>query len=298
MTSRSRTIDRVGVAYAAAAYATWGLFPAYFRLLAGIPAREILAHRIAWSAGFLVVVLSALRQWTEVVRTLKRPGALPTLAATALLISANWLVYIWAVNSGRVLDASLGYFVNPLVTVLLGVAFLRDRLSRAQKVAVALAGLGVAVLVAAAGRFPWIALALALTFGTYGLLRKRLQVDALSGLFAEVALLAPAALLYLGLLAATGDAHFGASAPSTALLASTGVATAVPLLWFAAGVQRLPLPTVGLLQYVNPTIQLAIAVFAFGEPFTRPTAAAFACIWASLAIYTADAFAATRRARA
>jgi chloramphenicol-sensitive protein RarD len=290
MPPHPRHVDRTGVAYASAAYATWGLFPIYFRLLAGVPAREILAHRIVWSAAFLVALLSALRQWRDVARALRTPGALRTLAATALLISSNWLVYIWAVNSGRVLDASLGYFVNPLVTVLLGVAFLRDRLSAAQKVAVAIAAAGVGVLVVSTGRVPWIAMALALTFGLYGLLRKRLQVDALSGLFAEVALLAPAALLYLGWIAAHDGSHFRASARVTALLAASGVVTAIPLLWFAAGVQRLRLSTVGVLQYLNPTIQFAIAVFAFREPFTRATAVAFACIWTSLAIYTADAF--------
>jgi len=295
MTHRSRPVDSTGVAYAAAAYAAWGLFPVYFRLLAGVPAPEILAHRIVWSAAFLVALLTALRQWRDVRQTLRTPGALATLAATALLISTNWLIYIWAVNSGRVLDASLGYFVNPLVTVLLGVAFLRDRLSRLQKVAVLLAAAGVGVLVVSAGRIPWIALSLALTFGLYGLLRKQLRVDALSGLFAEVALLAPAALLYLAWIASRGDAHFGTITRSTVLLAASGVVTAIPLLWFAAGVQRLRLSTVGVLQYLNPTMQFGIAVFVFGEPFTRTTAISFGCIWASLAIYTADAFGRAQR---
>jgi chloramphenicol-sensitive protein RarD len=289
-----RHADTAGVAYAAAAYAFWGLFPVYFRLLAGVPAPEILAHRILWSAAFLVLVVTALRQWTETVRNLRGRGTVPTLAATALLISSNWLTYIWAVNSGQVIEASLGYFVNPLVTVLLGVMFLRDRLSAPQKVAVALAAAGVLVLVVRAGHVPWIAFVLALTFGLYGLLRKRLRVDALSGLFAEVALLAPAALAYAGWLQLKGIGHFSSSPRVTLLLVSSGVVTAVPLLWFAAGVSRLRLSTIGLLQYLNPTIQFAIAVFAFREPFTATYAAAFACIWASLAIYTADALAASR----
>ena len=296
MTSPSRSLDGTGVAYAAAAYVTWGLFPVYFRLLAGVPAPEILAHRIVWSAAFLVGLLSVLGQWRDTVRVLRLPRALSTLAVTALLISTNWLIYIWAVNSGRVLDASLGYFVNPLVTVVLGVAFLRDRLSLPQKVAIGVAAAGVGVLVVSAGRFPWIALSLALTFGLYGLLRKRLQVDALSGLFAEVALLAPAAALYLAWIASRGGAHFGTSSRVTLLLAVSGVVTAIPLLWFAAGVQRLRLSTIGVLQYLNPTMQFAFAVFVFREPFTSANAVAFACIWASLAIYTADAVTAARRA--
>jgi chloramphenicol-sensitive protein RarD len=282
--------DGTGVAYAAAAYLAWGGFPVYFRLLAGVPAREILAHRIVWSAAFLVLLVTALRGWGDAVRKLRVPGTLPALALTALLISANWLVYIWAVNSGRVLEASLGYFVNPLVTVLLGVVFLRESLTRAQAIAVALAGAGVAALMVRAGQVPWVALALAVTFGLYGLLRKRLKVDAMSGLLAEVGVLAPVALAFLVHRAVQGEAAFGGLPRDTALLAASGVVTALPLLWFAAAVQRLRLSTVGVLQYLNPSMQLAIAVFAFGEAFTLSHAIAFGCIWASLALYTVDAF--------
>lgn len=298
MARRRPRADAAGVAYAAAAYASWGFFPVYFRLLAAVPAPEILAHRIVWSAAFLVGVMTAIRRWGAAARQLRRAGTLGTLAASGILISANWLTYIWAVNSGRVLEASLGYFVNPLVTVLLSVAFLRERLSRRQAMAVALAGAGVAVLVVRAGQMPWVAIALAATFGLYGLLRKRLSVDAMSGLLAEMALLAPAALLYLAWRAARGEAHFGDGAGQAALLAASGVITAVPLVWFAAGVRRLRLSTVGLLQYLNPTMQFAIAVFAFREPFTSTHAIAFAFIWASLALYTAEALAGARRAAA
>jgi chloramphenicol-sensitive protein RarD len=280
--------------YAASAYLTWGLFPFYFRALGGVPALEILAHRILWSAAFMTLLITARRRWVEVARQLRSPGTLRALAMSAALISTNWLVYIWAVNSGRVLEASLGYYVNPLVTVVLGVLFLRDPLTRRQKVAVALAGLGVVVLVIRARHVPWVALVLAVTFGLYGLIRKRARVDAMAGLLAEVCLLAPLAGLFVASLARAGSGHFGGADRHTALLAASGVVTAVPLLWFALGVQRLRLSTVGLLQYLNPTMQFTIAVFAFGEPFTAAHALAFACIWLSLALYTAEAVALSR----
>ena len=280
-----------GVAFAASAYLFWGTFPLYFRALAGVPAREILAHRIVWSALFLVLLVSATARWREVGAALRAPRALGTLAATALLISTNWVVYIWAVNAGRVLEASLGYFVNPLVTVLLGVAFLGESLSRRQAAAVALAAAGVLALVIRAGHVPWIALALAVTFGLYGLLRKRLPVDALAGLLGEVGILAPFALAYLAWLR---GGHLADGGARTLLLVASGVVTALPLLWFAAGVRRLQLSTVGLLQYLNPTMQFAIAVFVFGEPFGGPHAVAFGCIWAALAVYSLDALARSR----
>lgn len=294
MPETPRRHTATGIAYAAAAYVAWGVFPLYFRQLAGVPAVEILAHRILWSAVFMALLVTVLRRWGEALRALRAPGTLPTLTATALLISANWFTYIWAVNAGHVLEASLGYFVNPLVTVLLGVAFLRESLTRGQKLALALAGAGVAALVIRAGTVPWIAIALAVTFGLYGLLRKRLRVDAVTGLLGEVGVIAPAALLYLGWRAGRGVAHFGAEPRQTALLAASGVVTALPLLWFAVGVRRLRLSTVGVLQYLNPTMQLAIAVFAFSEPFGASHGLAFGCIWASLAIYTADALASAR----
>jgi len=281
-----------GVAYAAAAYLTWGLFPLYFRALAGVPAPEVLAHRIVWSLVFLVALVTALGRWRGVLLQLRSPGTLSTLAVTAVLISSNWLTYIWAVNSGRVLEASLGYFVNPLVTVLLGVVFLRDRLTPRQIAAVALAAAGVLALVVRAGRVPWVALVLAVTFGLYGLLRKRVPIEAIAGLLGEVAVLAPLALLYLATL---GTGHFGAAPGHTALLAASGVVTAMPLIWFAQGVRRLRLSTIGLLQYLNPTMQFSIAVFLFGERFTAAHAVAFGCIWASLALYTAEALSAARR---
>jgi chloramphenicol-sensitive protein RarD len=277
---------RVGVGYAAAAYLAWGLFPLYFRALKGVPAPEVLAHRITWSAAFLVIVVTALRRWPQVIRLVRAPRTLGALAASAVFISTNWLVYIWAVNAGHVLEASLGYFVNPIVTVLLGVVFLHERLGRRQRVAVALAAAGVLVLVVRAGRVPWVALALAVTFGLYGLVRKQVRADAVDGLLVEVGLLAPLALAFQGVLWTSGTSHFGATPRFTLLLAASGVVTAMPLIWFANAVARLRLSTVGILQYLNPTAQLAIAVFLFREAFTAAHALAFGCIWAALALYT------------
>jgi chloramphenicol-sensitive protein RarD len=291
-----RTSTVAGVAYAAGAYAVWGTFPLYFRTLYGVPAPEVLAHRIVWSAAFMVLYVTARRAWPEVRRQLTVP-IVARLTVSALFISTNWLIYIWAVNAAHVLDASLGYYVNPLVSVLLAVVFLHESLSRRQTIAIFLATMGVLWLVVQAGRFPWVALSLATTFGLYGLIRKRLPVDATAGLFAEVLVLAPLAVAYLAWLAAAGRSHFADGPVRAALLASTGVATAVPLMWFANGVRRLRLATVGLLQYLNPTIQFTIAVAIFGEPFTPAHRLAFTCIWIGLAIYASEAVGVRRLAR-
>lgn len=298
MTSPGPAARRTGLRYGLAAYLAWGLLPLYFRALHAVPPLEILAHRIVWSVLLLAGLTTLLGRWPEVARPLATwPGRL-TLAATTVLISVNWGVYIWAVHAGRVLEASLGYFVNPLVNVLLGVLFLGEALSRRQQVAVGLAGVGVAVLVVSAGRLPWVALVLAVSFGFYGLLRKRARVDAVAGLFSETALLAPLAAALLVVLARRGEGHLGAAPATSALLVAAGLVTALPLIWFAVGVQRLRLSTIGLLQYLAPTMQFSIAVFVFGEPFTAAHGVAFACIWASLALYTADVLLALRRLEA
>jgi chloramphenicol-sensitive protein RarD len=284
-----------GLLYALAAYLSWGLLPLYFRALAQVPPLEILAHRIVWSLALLAALTWLLRRGPEALRPLRSRRGFATLCATTSLITVNWLVYIWAVHSHRVLEASLGYFINPLVSVLLGVLFLREPLTRRQKAAVGLAAAGVAVLVARAAAFPWVALVLAASFGTYGLLRKRERIDAVGGLLVETALLAPAAAWWLWRLQAAGQGHFGTAPRLTWLLAAAGVVTAVPLIWFAQGVLRLRLSTVGLLQYVAPTMQFSIAVFLFHETFTAAHGLAFACIWTALALYSAEALAAVRR---
>jgi chloramphenicol-sensitive protein RarD len=289
VTTPERRQQRGGVLAAGSAYLIWGLFPLYFHALQGVPAGEVLAHRVAWSALFMAALVTALRRWPGVLEQLRRPGMLRGLVASALLISLNWLVYIWAVQSGRVLEASLGYFITPLVSVLLGVLFLREPLSRRQVVAVGLAAAGVLWLVAWVGKVPWVSLTLAGSFGLYGLFRKQLAVDAVAGLLAEVLVLAPLALGWLGWLAWRGAGHFTAAPHVTALLVLTGVVTAVPLMLFAVGVRRLTLATVGLLAYLNPTTQFSLAVWRFGETFTVAHAVAFGCIWASLALYSSEA---------
>jgi chloramphenicol-sensitive protein RarD len=289
MTTSAKRQQSAGVAAAASAYLMWGLFPLYFHALQGVPASEVLAHRVAWSALFMGALVTVLRRWPSVLVQLGRPGSMKTLTASALFISTNWLVYIWAVQSGRVLEASLGYFITPLVSVLLGVLFLHEALSRRQVGAVVLAAAGVLAMVIWVGKVPWVALTLAGSFGLYGLLRKQLAVDAIAGLLAEVAVLAPMAVGWLLWLAWRGEGHLGSAPGVTALLTLTGVVTAVPLLLFAVGVRRLTLATVGLLLYVNPTTQFALAVWRFGETFTAAHAVAFGCIWASLAIYSSEA---------
>lgn len=288
--------QRIGLLYGLAAYLAWGLLPLYFRALHGVPPLEILAHRVVWSVLLLAGLVTALRRWPEVIRPLATGRGRLTLLATTTLITVNWGVYIWAVHAGRVLEASLGYFVNPLVNVLLGVLFLGEALTRRQLWAVGLAGLGVAALVLSAGALPWVALVLAVSFGFYGLLRKRARVDAVAGLFSETALLAPLALGLLVVLWRDGTGHLGAAPRTTWLLVAAGLVTALPLIWFAVGVQRLRLSTIGLLQYLAPTMQFAIAVFVFGEAFTAAHAVAFACIWSSLALYTWDVLAGVARA--
>jgi chloramphenicol-sensitive protein RarD len=288
-----------GFAAALAAYLAWGFFPVYFKALKAVPAVEILCHRIVWSMGFLAVLVTVQRRWREFVAPFRSRGV-GVFVVTTLLISANWLIYIWAVNAGRILEASLGYFVNPLVNVVLGVLFLHERLTRLQRAAVGLALAGVLVLVVRAGTIPWVSLALALSFGLYGLFRKKARIDAVVGLLVETALLTPLALVWLLLAAARGAGAFGGAPATTALLALAGLVTALPLIGFAVGMRTLRLSTMGLIQYVTPTMQFLLAVALYREPFTPAHAAAFGLIWASLALYSFEAVrgqrAAARRA--
>ncbi|HET8539093.1 MAG TPA: EamA family transporter RarD [Anaeromyxobacter sp.] len=284
-----------GVAYAVTTYLAWGLLPLYFKALRAVPAVEVLAHRVVWSLLLLAAVVGARAGARGLAAPFRRVGP---LAATTALIATNWLVYIWAVQSGRVLEASLGYFVNPLVNVLLGVAFLDEALSRRQRAAVALAGAGVAVLVVRAGTIPWISLVLAATFGLYGLLRKRAAIDPIGGLLAETALLAPPAIALLAWRAAAGAGAFGTGAGTSLLLAAAGPITALPLVGFGLAVHRLRLSTMGLVQYLAPTGQFLLAVLLYREPFGPAHAAAFGLIWAALALYTTDAIARSRTERA
>ncbi|HEY6006731.1 MAG TPA: EamA family transporter RarD [Geobacteraceae bacterium] len=281
---------RQGVAYGLAAYLLWGFFPLYFKGVAHVPPLEVLAHRCAWSLVTLVVFLAATGGWGRVRAALTQRRTLLTLCVTTLLIATNWFVFLYAVASDQVLQSSFGYFVNPLVSVLLGFLFLRERLRRLQVVSVVCAGAGVLVLALHHGAPPWIALVLAVTFALYGLLRKVVPVDALTGLSVETLLLFPAASGYLIYLGATGKGAFPSAAiKDDILLPLAGIVTAVPLLWFAASARRLRLATVGFMQYVTPTLHFLLAILAFGEPFSRTELASFACIWVGLALYSCDA---------
>jgi chloramphenicol-sensitive protein RarD len=289
--TRRATLARMnrGVLYALGAYLLWGLFPIYFKLVAAVPALEILAHRVAWSLLLVLGLLGLRRDWSWVGALARQPQQLRWFIASAALVSVNWGLYIWAVNSQRVVDASLGYFINPLVNVAIGALLLHERLRPAQWVAVAIAGAGVAWLTATAGAPPWIGLVLAFSFAGYGLLRKQAPLGAMEGFALEVTLLFPLALAYLLWLAAHGAEHFTQAPWSLqALLALSGPITAVPLLLFAAGARRLPFSTLGLLQYVAPTLQLLLGVWLFKEPFAGAKVVGYALVWLALAVFTAD----------
>jgi chloramphenicol-sensitive protein RarD len=289
---------RTGVAAGLAAYLLWGLFPLYFPLLEPAGGLEIVAHRVVWSLLFIGLLLTVLRGWSQVRRAVTDRRTLLVLSGAAVLIVVNWLVFVYAVNSGHVVESSLGYFINPLVSVLLGVVVFRERLRRLQWLAVALAAVAVVVLTVDYGHPPWIALALAGSFGLYGLMKKLVRVEAAPGLFIETALVFLPALAVIVVLEAQGSAAFAhEGAGNAVLLALSGVATAVPLLLFAAAARRVPLSTVGLLQYVNPLIQLAIGVFVLGEPMPPARLVGFAIVWLALAVFTVDSLRQAHSAR-
>ena len=278
-----------GVIYAALAFLSWGLFPLYFRAIADVPPSQILMHRMIWSLVFLAVLLAVRRQWKWLPQLLASPRAVAAFMASAVLLSANWLIYIWAVNNHHVVEASLGYFINPLVNIMLGYFLLHERLRAGQWGAIALAAAGVAWLAWQAGNMPWIALALAFTFGAYGLMRKTAPLGALEGLSFETMVLFPFALGYLAWLSITGDNAFAAADGNTQwMLVALGPLTAVPLLLFGAGARRIPLSVLGLLQYISPSMQFLIGVLLFREPFSLPRLAGFALIWAALALYALE----------
>ena len=283
----------LGVLFGLGAYFTWGFLPLYLKTLVSVPATEVLAHRVIWSLLLLAAVVAAMRRWQPLVALARDPRTIVLLGITSLLIGVNWLIYIWAVNSGHVLETSLGYFINPLVNVALGVIVLGERLRKAQVGAVSLAAAGVVILAVAQGSLPWISLALAFSFSLYGLIRKMAPADPLTGLLAETALLAPLALIYLVTL---GGGSFGQSGSIDLLLILSGAVTAAPLLMFAAAGKRLRYATLGLLQYIAPTIQFLLAILLFREPLSAAHLVTFACIWIGLAVYAADAVRVARRA--
>lgn len=286
---QSTRIDPRGLAASVAAYTLWGVFPLYWYLLKSVPALQIIAHRVIWCGVFVVgwLLLRDGTRWLRSALGAPRVGAM--LLASSVLISFNWGVYIWAVTHGRVVDASLGYFINPLVSILIGVLVLRERLNPTQWGAVGLAALGVLWLTLRHGEVPMVALALALSFALYGLIRKVAAVDAMPGLAIESLILLLPALAWLGWSQAQGTGRFAQGDPvQDALLVFGGALTALPLIGFAYGARRIPYSLVGILQYISPTLQLLCGVLLLGEPFARDQAIGFACIWIALAIYGFD----------
>ncbi|RLK24099.1 chloramphenicol-sensitive protein RarD [Micromonospora sp. M71_S20] len=290
---------RLGYLYGFVAYLLWGFFPLYLRLLRPAGSIEILAHRIVWSVAFVALLLAAMRNVGFLKALLRRPRALAGIGVAAALIAVNWGTYIYGVNSDRVVETALGYFINPLVVVLLGVTVLRERLRPTQWVALGIGGLAVAVLTVDYGRLPYLALVLAFSFAGYGLAKKQLGLPAAEGLFVESAVLALPALAYLGWLTAAGDGTFGqVSVGHTLLLVSAGAATAIPLLLFAGAANRLPLTGLGMIQYLAPILQLGCGVLIFHEPMPPARLAGFALVWAALIVFTVDAVRHSRHARA
>jgi chloramphenicol-sensitive protein RarD len=280
---------RRGILQASLAYVIWGLFPLYFRLLHGVAALEVLAHRVVWSLLFLLGLLTARRQWDWLGPALHNRRVLALFAASSALIATNWYVYIWAVSHDRVIESSLGYFITPLANVLMGSLVLKERLRPMQWAAVATAAAGVAWLTWSQGAPPWIALILAASFSLYGLLRKTASLGALEGLTLETLLLGPIAIAGLGWAMAQGQSVIAdTTADLRLLLVAAGPLTAVPLLLFAGGARRIPLSLLGMLQYIGPTIQLALGVWLFHEPFAGTRAQGFVIIWFACALFSAE----------
>ncbi len=288
---------RRGLLFGGSAYLAWGLFPLYWPLLKPAGALEILAHRMIWSLAFMVLVLSVRRGWSSVRQVASDQRTFRRLSVAAVLVSVNWGVYIWGVNNHHVVETSLGYFINPLLTILLGVVVLHERLNRVQWAAVAIASVAIVVLTVDYGRLPWIALVLAASFAGYGFIKKQVSVGALESLTIETSVLALPALITLILLGARSQlafAHHGMG--NSLLLAGTGVVTAIPLLMFGAGARRLPLSTIGLLQYLAPVLQFAVGVGIRHEPLPPARLAGFALVWLALVILTVNAVRNSRKA--
>ena len=278
-----------GLLYAISAFVMWGIAPIYFKMIGEVPAMEILLHRVLWSFLFVIVLIIASGGGARIRQVFREQRKLLLLMVTSVLIGLNWLLFIWAVNNDHMLDASLGYYINPLLNVVLGTLFLGERLRKFQWLAVLLAVAGVLVELISFGSVPWISLVLASSFGIYGLIRKKVAIDAISGLFIETLLLTPLALVYFLLMPATATSDLGNNSwQLNALLLSAGVVTTLPLLAFAAAAVRIPLSTLGFIQYIGPSLMLLIAVFIYGEAFSAQKMVTFGFIWAALAIYSLD----------
>lgn len=287
---------RKGMLAALTAYVAWGLLPIYWKAIEQVPPAEILCHRVVWSLLVVALLLAAQKRWGWLRQAAQKPAILLPFIGTTLLLAANWFIYLWANNSGHIVEVSLGYFINPLVNVLLGVLLLRERLRHWQWVAIGLAFAGVAYLTISYGQPPWIALSLALTFGFYGFLRKTASLGSTEGLMIEMSLIFLPALIFLGYRGAHGVGAFGrGSASTTAILAFAGLATAIPLILFAYGARRVPLSALGVLQYVAPTLQFLVGVVLYHEGFDRTQLVGFSLIWTALLLFWLEGFVLRRR---
>lgn len=298
-TSPSKNEDSPrGLALAISAYLLWGFLPIYMKALAHISPAEVIAHRVIWSVPIAGAILVWLGRTEDLKRAIRDPKMLAMAATTAALITVNWGIYVWAIGAGHTLDTALGYYINPLFSVMLGAVLLGERLSAMQKGAIALAGLAVVILTVENGRLPWVAVGLTVSWGIYAYLKKRLPIGPNQGFFLEVLILLPPALLYVGWKAVDGSGHFMmGNAWDTGLLMGAGLVTAVPLMLYANGAKMLRLSTIGILQYIAPTMIFLTAVFVFGEPFGAARMIAFPMIWAALVIYTASLVMKSRAAR-
>ena len=292
------TEQRKGAIFACLAFFMWGLAPIYFKMIQHVSAFEILMHRVIWSVMFLILVVSVLNYWDKIKRILIQPKLILMLVVTSTLLGFNWGLFIWAINNNHMLDASLGYYINPLLNVLLGMVFLNERLRKLQGAAVALAFTGVLLQLISFGSFPIVAFSLATSFALYGLLRKKLQVDALPGILIEALILLPVALTYWWLMVPTETSNLPANDWLTnALLVSAGVVTTLPLLCFTGAAKRLQYTTLGFFQYIGPSLMFILAVVFYGEVFDAERVITFACIWSALAIFSWDSYHQSRKRR-
>ncbi|MDF2155820.1 EamA family transporter RarD [Vibrio sp. CAU 1672] len=298
MMTQEQQRTRQGIVLAISAYTMWGIAPIYFKSIADVSPLEILSHRVVWSFFLLAALIHFGRYWRAVADIIKSKTKMIYLVSTAVLVGANWLIFIWAVNSNHMLDASLGYYINPLINVVLGMIFLDERLNKLQWFAVVLAACGVGVQLAVFGSVPVVAIALAMSFGFYGLLRKKVSVSALLGLFIETLILLPVAVVYLLFLAESPTSNlFANPATLNGLLIAAGVITTLPLLCFTGAATRLKLSTLGFFQYIGPSLMFLLAVMVYGEAFTSDKAITFAFIWGALLLFSFDGLRNTRRSR-
>ena len=289
------TNAREGLIAGLICYLLWGIFPVYFKLVEIVPAIEVLLHRVVWAVPFGALIIYLRRQWPEVRRALTHRVMLGWLLASALCISVNWYIYIYAVQTDQIFQASLGYYINPLIFVLAGVILFGERLRQMQLAAVSLAAIGVLVLTVSGGEFPAIALSLALLFAAYGVIRKRVVIGAMPGLFVETLVLLPISLVWLAALARAGDMVFGATGPGmNMLLLIAGPLTVIPLLFFALAARRLSLTTIGFMQFLAPTLQFCVGLY-YGEELTLPRTICFVCIWCAVVVFSVDAIRQSRR---